>query len=185
MNKDNNIEKEELLEVVNHINTSSSQGTLITKEDLLEEPFSFTQEKADNTIEQLKNAEEYPEIKFLKGSSNTYIYSTEKMTDNYAILAMRIEDKDMVRTIVETVRDESKTYPRPTDSQLFLNRPFNFNKEEFLNALKKIFNDSNYNDIKKTQASNGAIYLYSDEFLHKDSAQSLTEWIEVLQFQNP
>lgn len=180
-----NMEKEKFLEIVNLIKVKSSEGILIKKDDFLLEPFLIEENQLENLIEALKNTEDYPDIKFIKGTSNYYIYSNDKMTDNYAILAMRIEDKDMVRTIGETVRDESKTYPRPTDSQLFLNRPFYFKEDEFLNSLKKIDVDSNYSDIKTTKASNGALYLYSDRYLDKDSAKALTEWIEVLQFENP
>ncbi len=35
------------------------------------------------------------------------------------------------------------------------------------------------------EASNGAIYLYSDRYMSVGKAQGLCEWIEVEQYENP
>ena len=86
---------------------------------------------------------------------------------------------------METVRYESKTYPRPTGISLFSGSPFNFNGEQVQGFLKQLTEKYEYSDILQTKASNGSMYLYSTEYMVKDLAQALTEWIEVGQYESP
>lgn len=46
-------------------------------------------------------------------------YSNGNMSDNYAMIAMYVEEKDLVVTIAEMVRFNAKTYPAPTPVNYF------------------------------------------------------------------
>lgn len=180
-----NTEKDKVLLVAEHIRDMSAEGKLTRYEDFYSEPLSLTEEEVGTLKDRFKDSEDYSDITAIQGSSGTYLYSTNKMTLNYAKLMVRIEDKDLLKTIAETVREESKIYPRPTDAQLFLNSPFNFTDKELIDVLKQIKTKPEYSDIKETRASNDALYIYSDKYLEDGYASYLAEWIEVGQPQNP
>ena len=48
-----------------------------------------------------------------------YYYSNANMSDNYARIAMLVEEKNLPKTIAEMVRFSCKTYPSPTPLDYF------------------------------------------------------------------
>ncbi|MCX8012867.1 MAG: hypothetical protein N3A02_01080, partial [Rectinema sp.] len=77
------------------------------------------------------------------------------------------------------------TYPRPTDAREFLGAPFNFTERDLSNTLERLLQSAEYDDIRTCHASNGALYLYSSRYMGEAYAESLAEWIEVGQKENP
>ncbi len=167
------------------VRLKSSEGKLTNGEDFFEDPIALEVEEILPSIEELKAREEYGDIYTIKGASSIYLFSDKYITYNYAQMMVRVEEKDLINLIAETVRHESKTYPRPTDVRLFSYNPFNFTKEQFSDVLAQLKTKKEYEDIKETRASNAALYLYSDKFMVKVHAASLAEWIEVEHDQNP
>lgn len=130
-------------------------------------------------------ADECPDIASIGGTAGPYYYSTLSMTEAYATHLARVEDKDPLRLVAETVRDESRIYPRPTATKIFLEQPFSLARSELASVLLRLQRDPGTSDIRSCAASNGAVYLYSDKYLTESHAQGLTEYYEVERWQNP
>ncbi|NYB75128.1 hypothetical protein HZF24_13345 [Sedimentibacter hydroxybenzoicus DSM 7310] len=182
-------EAEEVKDIValigNFVRDKSSEGQLVNGEELLEEPLSVEVEDIIPTIEELRLREDFSDIIMYKGKEKIYLYSEKFITPNYANIMITAEEKDFFKMIVDTVRQESRIYPRPTSVNLFRKAPFNMSKDEFFKVYNQLKRKEEYEDIKEVKASNDAIYLYSDEFMKKAHARSIAEWIEVESEQNP
>ncbi len=107
------------------------------------------------------------------------------MNLKYAKLMAQIEENDVKGLIAKTVREDSKVYPRPTDIKVFNKSPFYLKDDVLFNVLEQMKEDEEYKDIKEVKASNGALYLFSDEYMEKDHAIGLTEWVEVIRKETP
>lgn len=126
-----------------------------------------------------------PDIKMMRGSRDRYYFSERSMTESYARHLYRLAEKDPARLIADTTRDESKTYPRPTPIATFEDSPFSMTMAEIDAALSKMTFDPEYSDIRKVQASNGDVYLYSTTYLSEAHASGLAEWASVGEKENP
>jgi len=167
------------------IRDNSYEGRLTNAEDFLEEPLSMEVEEILSMIEELKERVEFKDICVSKSEETIFLFSENHITKNYAKMMIMVEEKDLLKLVAETVREESKIYPRPTDSRLFKCSPFNLTKDLFEQVLEQIKKDDRYKDIQETRASNNALYLYSDIYMKEAHAASLTEWIEVESELNP
>lgn len=158
---------------------------LTKDEEFTLEPISLKAEDVVNKIDELISREGYEDIKKLKGKKCVYTYSQNKMTENYAKLLVKVEDGDMYSLIADTIRNDSKIYPRPTDVKLFTKSPYNFKDKEFMDILSQIKQMEGFEDIKESRASNNALYLFSELHMSQAYADSLTEWIEVTSLECP
>lgn len=183
--KEVKVEKSKLQLTMEHIRKHSPTGKLIKLGELSMEPLSLEEEEVIQFIDALNNNEEYSDIKVLKGTADTYYYSSKGMTESYAKIAARIEDKDIPKTIAEMVRNESKLYPMATYMRSFYGNPFHYSMEEVAEALNKIKSTEEYMDIMETKASNGVPFLYSSKYLSHDHATGLAEYVEVVQKETP
>jgi hypothetical protein len=118
-------------------------------------------------------------------SGATFLYSKRYITANYAKLLARSEGGDPLASIAETVRDESRIYPRPTDTRLFAEQPFDMKRDDIPILIEQLLEQEAYSDIVKIVASTGTVYLYSEEYMERDLAVTLVEWEEVGRFENP
>lgn len=125
------------------------------------------------------------DLKRMDGREETYFFSELGMTRAYAAYLFRLEEKDLVGLVVETVREESRLYPRPTPLDFFKGQPFGFAQDQLDDVLARIRERGDCGDIRESRASNGARYLYSTLHLTVAHAESLTEWNEVGQAENP
>ena len=121
----------------------------------------------------------------LEGSAEPWYFSEMSMTGAYALHLLRIEEKDVVRLVADTVRDESRIYPRPTDIRFFSDPPFSLGEGVVRQALGMMELRPDMIDIQRCSTSNGAVYLYSTTYLKTAVAEALAEWIEVGQKDNP
>lgn len=167
------------------VRDKSYDGLLTNAEDLLDEPLFLEVDEVLLLIDELKEREEFSDICVYMGKEKIYLFSENHITKNYAKMMISVEEKDLLKLIAETVREESRIYPRPTDARLFSKAPFKLSKEEFYDVYEQLKKKQEYNDINETRASNNALYLYSDKFMKKALASSLAEWIEVEAEQNP
>lgn len=167
------------------IRDKSYDGNLTNAEDFLDKPLSLEVDEVLQMIDELTARDEFSDICVSKGKEKIYLYSENHITKNYAKMLISVEEKDLLKMIADIVREESKIYPRPTDARLFSKTPFKLSKEEFYEVYKQLRKKEEYSDIQETRASNNALYLYSDKYMKKAHADSLTEWIEVEAEQNP
>jgi hypothetical protein len=125
------------------------------------------------------------DLKRLDGRDEIYFSSDLHMTRAYAAYLYRLAEKDLVGLVVETVREDSRLYPRPTPLDFFLDPPFKFARDQLDDVLARIREPGDCQDIRESRASNGARYLYSTLRLTVPHAEALTEWNEVGQAENP
>lgn len=125
------------------------------------------------------------DIKLMRGARELYYFSELSMTAAYAKHLFRIAERDPVRLIAETARDESQTYPRPTPLHTFYGPPFNMGEAEVESALAELAVSAEYGDISSCAASNGDRFVYSSAHLTPTHAERLAEWIAVEEKENP
>ncbi len=143
-------------------------------------------ELVKTAITDLENDERYSDIKVVAVLSGVlYLYSDEYISNGYATTLIRAEEDDPRSIIASTVRDESRIYPRPTNIDEFSNPVYNISISEFDTYLEDLLEQEEFKDIRLIEASTGARYLYSSLYLNKQYAQSLVEWKEVGEFENP
>jgi len=131
-------------------------------------------------------AEDCQDIQEIIGPTGiAYLYSEKFMTSNYATILARVEAKNPYATIAETVREESRVYPRPTKMTLFSDPVFQIESDQMQVVVETLLRRPEYQDLKKIVASTGAIYLYSAQYLDPAAAQWQVEWEEVEKNNNP
>jgi hypothetical protein len=113
-----------------------------------------------------------------------HYYSNRTMTDAYAGILFLKQD-DPLRMMAETIRNNSRIYPRPIPLNTFAESPFDLTREEIEACLQRMAGDETYRDIARTQTSIGTHFLYSTLHLEPDHASMLAEWYDVGQAQNP
>ena len=125
------------------------------------------------------------DIKLMRGSRDCYFFSERSMTAAFALHLYRIAENDPSRLVADTVRDESRTYPRPTPLDTFTQPPFSMSHAELDKIIASMAGNSAYADIRPTTASNGERYLYSAKHLADGHAAGLAEWASVGEKENP
>ena len=187
--REGNPESNDLLSLLAElVRKRTGERCLTRREDLAAEPLSLDDAGAAALIERMEGMEdagELADIRVIRGSRQSYLYSADGMSGSYARHLARIEDRDIPMLIAETVREDSRIYPRPTEEAFFLRPPFSLDGADLKRALEELGSREGFEDIRTCSASNGASYLYSSRHLADDHARSLAEWIEVEQDQNP
>lgn len=133
----------------------------------------------------LYEAEASEDIMVIEGSRDDYYFSKLSMTENYATYLARLAEDDPLRLIADTVRDESRIYPRTTALSSFGEAPFLFPPWKVGRLVEELGRNPEFSDIQSCAASNGAVYLYSTKYIDKAYAEGLTEWNEVGKAMNP
>ena len=87
--------------------------------------------------------------------------------------------------IAETVRKNSKEYPRPIALDIFEYPPFDFDPESIQACLRRMDADADFGDISFVESSEGTVYLYSKRHLDHDYAAFLAQRLDVDLALNP
>lgn len=168
---------------VNYIYTQTAKSKVIGAKTLkLHPPEDLTGEDIISFLEEVQaedKREELEDIKVIAGKKDHYYYDSSIMTAQYAAIDAMLEDKDILHTIAEITRSDSKMYPRPTQFRKLKNIPFRFTQDEILGAVARMKMEEKYKDIDMVTASNGESGTFSTKYLSKKYAQSLIELIEV------
>ena len=151
-----------------YIRERSRAAQLTPKKPLLaEEP------ELDAMLTEMHTLDSCKDIVSVQGAKDEYFYSSEVMANNYAMIAMLVEEKDLPRTIAHMVRFNCKTYPSPTPLYYFMRSPYNCTKPQLDHALEMIRRREDMKDIQPVTAFNGVLYLYSEQIMSKKYAQAL------------
>lgn len=151
-----------------YIRERSRAAQLTPKRPLLaEEP------ELDAMLTEMHALDSCKDIVSVQGAKDEYFYSSEVMANNYAMIAMLVEEKDLPRTIAHMVRFNCKTYPSPTPLYYFMRSPYNCTKPQLDHALEMIRRREDMKDIQPVTAFNGVLYLYSEQIMSKKYAQAL------------
>jgi hypothetical protein len=174
-------------QIVDRVRRNSSPSACLTNVDTLGALIPGAEkDRIDVHLLCLVDDPRYGDVRLITNSrGQRYLYSSEAMTGSYAEILARAGANDPVATIATTVREESKTYPRPTTLRAFEAPAFGIDASQIESYLATLFNTPEYADIKKVQASTGAIYLYSNRHVNGNWARAMVEWEEVGQYENP
>ncbi len=136
-------------------------------------------------VEMLRD-ERYQDIKQLIGPKGiAYLYSETHITRNYAMMLARVGESTPCSIIAETVREESRVYPRPTKVELFYAPVFKLDPAQMEMLIEGTLRHPEYADLQKVVASTGAVYLYSKLYMDAYQAERWIEWEEVGKLNNP
>ena len=87
--------------------------------------------------------------------------------------------------MAETVRKNSKEYPRPVALDIFEYPPFDLEPDCIRNCLQRMAEDADFADISFVESSVGTVYLYSTRHLDRGHAAFLAERLDVDLALNP
>ena len=150
-------------------------------------PSCFDKTPADTGLQSLLNEtiEENEDLKELLGQDEAPRYfSVEYLSETYARILLH-KESDPLDLIVETVRENSAKYPRPTPLTSFQTPPFDLTADQIQACLEQMKGRAGYGDISHTRTSAGTVFLYSATHLDPSYASMLAEWLDVGQFNSP
>ena len=112
-------------------------------------------------------------------SGELYLYCDIHITEKYAALLARAAVNDACTTIADTVREESRIYPRPTKVSLFNSQVFGIPSGSLQPCIVRVLNRPEFTDIRKlVHPSTEAVYLYSNLHMNEEHAFSVMNWLE-------
>lgn len=113
------------------------------------------------------------DIVYAKGNQDIYFYSKEHMSDNYAMIAALVEEKDLARTIAEMVRFNCRTYPVPTPYTYFERTPYSSSRAQIDRAAAVLESKEDCQDIKTITNNLGELFLFSTDHMSERYAKAL------------
>lgn len=172
------------------VNAQSEAGTLVSPEEIqvlllregLLSPESESHEFTD-ILEELTREENNIQ-KILDRDGKPHYYSARHLDKAYALILVQRKD-NALELIADTVRENSRIYPRPVPLVLFVGPPFSMSLDEIEAYRMKMTESKEHSDIVSTATSAGTIFLYSTLYLSPSYAEYLAEWLDVGQFENP
>lgn len=167
-------------EIVSLIRDDSLRGVLSPEAHILRSGEGYD---LSGFAGEIASNEELSDIRIVKGNAGKYYYSNKHITDSYANLSVMIEEHDLLKLIVSTVRNDSRIYPRTTAVEVFTESPYSIKTDELDELIKIIEAGSDYNDIDFCRTSIDTVYLYSKDYLPKAQAEYLSEWDAVEQYE--
>ena len=96
----------------------------------------------------------------IKGEKGVYFFDPNTMAPRYASIMVNLEEKNYLALAAETIRNDSRTYPRTTPLALFSESSFSFTQETVEIILRSFQDKPGFEDIEKCGASNGAMHLF-------------------------
>jgi hypothetical protein len=167
------------------VRADSKDADLLTPVDGLYAEIGW--DKSAYNPDEIRKDPRYEDIKTVTAATGEmFFYSTRHMSDYYALVLARVAGHDLCATIAETVRDESRIYPRPTCVQLFLEKIFGINEQDLKEVVCKTLQRPEFADIKMmVHPATGAVYLYSDKYLDGERAFMRMDYEEVVRPANP
>ncbi|MFT4105820.1 MAG: hypothetical protein QM657_08665 [Lacrimispora sp.] len=164
-------EGEEMTEagrLADYIRIRSGAGSLTGYSSLKEEI-----EEADRLLEEIREDENCKDIACKEGKKDRYYYSQQNMSDNYAMIAALVEDKDLAATMVHMVRFNSKTYPAPTPLSYFERHPYYATKPQIERAYQVLSGREENGDIQRFTNNRNSDFLFSTQSLSPKYAKAL------------
>ena len=157
-------------ELADYIRKRTKGSQLTTLSSILKEV-----PDAEKRLSEMEKDETCQDIVSKKGEKETYYYSQEFMSDNYAMIAVLVEDKNLPNTVAQMVRFNCKTCPAPTPIEYFERSPYHYTKAQIERAYSVIQGKPEYQDVHAFHNSVGATYFFSEKEMHEKYARSLAE----------
>ena len=148
-----------------------SAAALITPHALLLEEV----ENADELLAQMPADPQCTDIVTRAGAKDTYYYSNANMSDNYAMIAQLIEDKDLCVMFAEMVRFNARVYPSATPLKYFQRSPYGLAPEVIEQTWKAMQENPAYADIEELTNNQNERFLFSTKHLTRRYAKAISD----------
>lgn len=123
--------------------------------------------------EEWKTDESCRDIACVEGNQDIYFYSSGHMSDNYAMIAALVEEKDLAQTIARMVRFNCRTYPVPTPYSYFERTPYSSTRAQIDRAVAVLERKEDCGDIKTIANNLGELFFFSTEHMSERYAKAL------------
>ena len=156
---------------------SRSAAALVTPHALLVSEV----ENADELLAQMPQDPQCEDIVVRAGAKDTYYYSNANMSDNYAMIAQLIEDKDLCVMFAEMVRFNARVYPSATPLKYFQRSPYGLAPEEIEQTWKTMQGRPEFADIEELTNNQNERFLFSTQHLTRRYAKAISdvdEWTD-------
>ena len=157
-------------ELAGYIRARSAAALLTPHALLLEEV-----ENADELLAQMPADPQCTDIVTRAGAKDTYYYSNANMSDNYAMIAQLIEDKDLCVMFAEMVRFNARIYPSATPLKYFQRSPYGLAPEEIEQTWKTMQENPAYADIEELTNNQNERFLFSTKHLTRRYAKAISD----------
>ncbi|MCL2503984.1 MAG: hypothetical protein FWE94_05180 [Coriobacteriia bacterium] len=163
------------LKIVEHVRGDSQYLTKLTPvENLIGLAPDATMDEVSVRLEEITKDPDFEDITCLTARTGAaFAFSEGHMTIEYATVLLRVAAKDPVYTIAETVREDSRVYPRPTDIEFFKYGLFEVDRSKLDEYVEQVLVE--YEDIERFEGPKGKTYLYSSEYLEGSRAELIAE----------
>ena len=150
---------------------SRSAAALVTPHALLVSQV----ENADELLAQMPQDPQCEDIVVRAGAKDTYYYSNANMSDNYAMIAQLIEDKDLCVMFAEMVRFNARVYPSATPLKYFQRSPYGLAPEEIEQTWKTMQGRPEFADIEELTNNQNERFLFSTQHLTRRYAKAISD----------
>ena len=132
-------------------------------------------ENADELLAQMPQDPQCEDIVSRTGAKDTYYYSSANMSDNYAMIAQLIEDKDLCVMFAEMVRFNARIYPSATPLKYFQRSPYGLAPEVIEQTWKAMQENPEYADIEELTNNQNERFLFSTKHLTRRYAKAISD----------
>ena len=132
-------------------------------------------ENADALLAQMPEDPQCADIVSRTGAKDTYYYSSANMSDNYAMIAQLIEDKDLCVMVAEMVRFNARVYPSATPLRYFRRSPYNLSPEAIEQTWQTMQGKPEYSDIEELTNNENERFLFSTKHLTRRYAKAISD----------
>ena len=138
-------------------------------------------ENADELLAQMPQDPQCEDIVSRTGAKDTYYYSSANMSDNYAMIAQLIEDRDLCVMFAEMVRFNARIYPSATPLRYFQRSPYGLAPDEIEQTWKTMQGRPEFADIEELTNNQNERFLFSTRHLTRRYAKAISdvdEWTD-------
>ena len=132
-------------------------------------------ENADELLAQMPQDPQCEDIVSRTGAKDTYYYSSTNMSDNYAMIAQLIEDRDLCVMFAEMVRFNARIYPSATPLRYFQRSPYGLAPDEIEQTWKTMQGRPEFADIEELTNNQNERFLFSTQYLTRRYAKAISD----------
>ena len=132
-------------------------------------------ENADELLAQMPQDPQCEDIVSRTGAKDTYYYSSANMSDNYAMIAQLIEDRDLCVMVAEMVRFNARIYPSATPLRYFQRSPYGLAPDEIEQTWKTMQGRPEFADIEELTNNQNERFLFSTQYLTRRYAKAISD----------
>ena len=132
-------------------------------------------ENADELLAQMPQDPQCEDIVSRTGAKDTYYYSSANMSDNYAMIAQLIEDRDLCVMFAEMVRFNARIYPSATPLRYFKRSPYGLAPDEIEQTWKTMQGRPEFADIEELTNNQTERFLFSTQYLTRRYAKAISD----------